>query len=801
MKRGLLCSSYPWFLPVALCFGAVCLAQTEVKVPGLAQISLAGQPAGTTYRGDTVPLNAPALVNMPLAAGQGLKFTATGTVGAYGRQPSIPPEGSLTDVWSTGGSFGIGQISAPALSLIGVFAGDRVDPRATPPDVVYQTGAQDLELLAPLLQQPFYIGIGRTTEGAVKTFVVPTGATRLFLGVCSNSTAQDTGSFTATVSTVPVLAPPGNPLRVSGVAQLTLAGQPPGSSYRGDTAPLNSPPQVSLAVAAGQGLRITATGVTGAYDRQPTTPPEGSLTEAWTTGSAFGIGQITAPALSLIGVFVGDTVDPRATPPDITYEAGGQDLEVLTPLLQQPFLVGNGKTPEGKYRTFVAPTGAKRLFLGICANSVARNTGGLMATVTVVPIPAVPGNPLRVPGIAQLTLAGQPRGSTYRGDTAPLNSPPQVTVPLSSGGSLNIVANGVVQAYSRQPSIPPEGSLTDTWSTGGAFGIGYISAPALSLIGVFVGDRVDPRTEPPSINYSTAAMADSPQVSPLLQQPFYIGTGKNPDGKLKAFVVPPGATRLFLGVTSNSTARNTGFFGVTVSPDMPATPKVPQLGVVNSAAFGPPPVSAGSIITILGSNLATATAAAETVPLPASLADTRVWFDTLPAPLFLVSPNQINAQVPFEVNTGTVQLTVTSGDLASVPLPLLISPCRPGIFTVDGRTGLVFNSATGKLVSASEPAKPQDMLVIFATGLGPVSPPVPSGVAAPPEVLSSVSAPVVVTIGGVEVVPTFAGLAPGLVGVYQINVAMPGGLPAGGIMLSLSAGGAPSNPVQIHVKQ
>jgi hypothetical protein len=93
-----------------------------------------------------------------------------------------------------------------------------------------------------------------------------------------------------------------------------------------------------------------------------------------------------------------------------------------------------------------------------------------------------------------------------------------------------------------------------------------------------------------------------------------------------------------------------------------------------------------------------------------------------------------------------------------------------------------------------------DVLVIYATGLGAVSPKVPSGVPAPTDPLSRLTVAGSVIFGGVPATPQFAGLAPTLVGVFQINVTVPPGVPAGNSILRLSVVGSASNDVPISVQ-
>lgn len=139
-----------------------------------------------------------------------------------------------------------------------------------------------------MLQQPFFVGGGVTLGalgGSRRTIVIPQGATRLFYGVTSYATASFSGLFTAAISivTAPSITPV-NLLKVYGISQLMLAGQPDGTTYHGDEAPLNSPVQVGVQLIAGQAIYITAgSGADGASFND-------------TSGGSFGIGQISAPS-------------------------------------------------------------------------------------------------------------------------------------------------------------------------------------------------------------------------------------------------------------------------------------------------------------------------------------------------------------------------------------------------------------------------------------------------------------------------------------------------------------------------
>jgi uncharacterized protein (TIGR03437 family) len=227
------------------------------------------------------------------------------------------------------------------------------------------------------------------------------------------------------------------------------------------------------------------------------------------------------------------------------------------------------------------------------------------------------------------------------------------------------------------------------------------------------------------------------------------------------------------------------------------TPTVADGGVLNGASFAKgQPVSPGGLVSIFGTGLVSKLAEADTIPLSNSLGGVTVTFADLPAaPLLAVIPgvpgqsdDQINAQLPWEVGTGTgtVNVMVTNAKGTSVPVAVNFAPSMPGIFS--GSAGgqlyaIAVNSADSMLVwptglaGTSHPAKAGDVLIIYATGLGAVNhTPKDGGL---PSVLASTVATPTVTFGGVAGDVMFSGLAPQFVGVNQLNVQVPTGVTAG----------------------
>jgi uncharacterized protein (TIGR03437 family) len=222
----------------------------------------------------------------------------------------------------------------------------------------------------------------------------------------------------------------------------------------------------------------------------------------------------------------------------------------------------------------------------------------------------------------------------------------------------------------------------------------------------------------------------------------------------------PGSYTEAVNVLSGSSATAISI-GLTVS--IKTGPTITPGGMFNGASFAQS-VAPGSLMSIFGTNLAPVTTSASSVPLPTSLAGVNVTLNGVPAPLYFVSPTQLNVQVPFEIVPVLANVTVTvNGQSDSEPAQ--IASVAPGIFT-DGRRIVPFPSGS-----------PGDVLILYITGQGAVSPAVPTGAGpAADSTVDQLPRPiqqVSVTIGGVSAPVLFAGIPPGLVGVTQVNFQVP----------------------------
>jgi len=218
----------------------------------------------------------------------------------------------------------------------------------------------------------------------------------------------------------------------------------------------------------------------------------------------------------------------------------------------------------------------------------------------------------------------------------------------------------------------------------------------------------------------------------------------------------------------------------------PALCQVPQLnvnGVVNAASYAQP-IAPGSIVSIFGSNLAVATAVAVKTPLPAQLAGTWVTVNGIQAPLFFVSPGQINFQVsssvPFSyAGFSTVEVIVTTAAGLSAPVEVPFNQTSPAVFTTDASgcgQAVALNVApdgTYSVNSALNSAAQGDYIVLFGNGFGTAE------YAQPPDGVAPSGAAQMPYAGGgiVDGEPltllSYFGLAPGLVGVDQANFQIP----------------------------
>jgi len=227
-------------------------------------------------------------------------------------------------------------------------------------------------------------------------------------------------------------------------------------------------------------------------------------------------------------------------------------------------------------------------------------------------------------------------------------------------------------------------------------------------------------------------------------------------------------------------------------------PVVSVNGVVNAASFASQ-ISPGALATVFGSNFALRNASAN-APLPTSLAGVSVSVNGQSAPLLYLTPTQVNFQVPWETGLGTASVTVSVNGGASNSITVSVLGAAPGLFSTSSGHAVVQNSDF-TLNDPGNPAKTGSTIIAYLSGSGPVDTPVADGAATPIGPLVSATSQSNATIGSSPAQVAFAGLAPGFVGLVQVNIVVPADLQTGDYPLAITIGNETSNTAIVTVAQ
>ena len=232
-------------------------------------------------------------------------------------------------------------------------------------------------------------------------------------------------------------------------------------------------------------------------------------------------------------------------------------------------------------------------------------------------------------------------------------------------------------------------------------------------------------------------------------------------------------------------------------------------GAVNigaQASIGP-----GSIVSITGKSFAAVASSASQLPLPMDLSGTEVGLAGISLPLIYAAGGLINAVVPYDLPPGQYLAIVLRGATLSGPVPIVVGGAQPTLFQIttsmdpNVAQGIWSQLLAGEAIDAGSipPQNPLikgDVLRIYCTGLGPVTPALnPTQPAPSPG--PKVSNPVTLTIGGTSVPVSSASLVPGYVGIYVVQATIPSGLtPGDGIPLIVSVQNQSSSPVGVSLR-
>jgi uncharacterized protein (TIGR03437 family) len=265
-----------------------------------------------------------------------------------------------------------------------------------------------------------------------------------------------------------------------------------------------------------------------------------------------------------------------------------------------------------------------------------------------------------------------------------------------------------------------------------------------------------------------------------------------------------GAAQLQLGANSivaqysGDTSLNAATASITVAVTPVASSAPPAItGLANGASFRQT-YAPGMVLTIFGSNLADATWVASSVPLPVQVSGASVTIGAVnggravSAPLYYVSPGQLNVQIPYETTVNQPSILTVTNNGRTAATTLTVASAAPGVFT----------DANGAVAGAATAARGA-VVTLYLTGAGAVSPAIPTGAApAAGTPVAQLPAPVqntTVSVGGVNAALQFVGIPTALVGVIQINLRIPTTALPGTQPVVVTIGGIASAPATVTV--
>jgi uncharacterized protein (TIGR03437 family) len=405
------------------------------------------------------------------------------------------------------------------------------------------------------------------------------------------------------------------------------------------------------------------------------------------------------------------------------------------------------------------------------------------------------------------TVAGNGSAGFY-GDggaatDASLNRPQQVT--LDSGGNLYIADT----FNHRIRKVTPDGAIRTIAGNGiardsgdggpaTAASLNYPKGIAIDASGnLFIADCFNGRIRLVTEDGRISTVAGNGALG-------YGGDGGKAIGAKLQF--PSGVA---VGMLGNIYVADTGNHRIRLlAPTLDASlpPSIRLARAAGPAAFGSTSATApGSWIEVFGTNLAPVARTwsagdFDGVKAPQSLSGTSVTIDGRGAVISYVSPNQVNALLPFDVGVGQQTVTVTTASGTSVSDVITVHPTEPGLlapssFKIGDRQYVAaqFPDGTYALPSlvisgvASRPARPSETIILSGIGFGPVTPQMDAGEIV--QTRNTVNLPVEIAIGGTPARLTYAGLAPGAVGMYQFNVVVPNVPSSDATPLTYSLGG------------
>jgi adhesin/invasin len=230
-----------------------------------------------------------------------------------------------------------------------------------------------------------------------------------------------------------------------------------------------------------------------------------------------------------------------------------------------------------------------------------------------------------------------------------------------------------------------------------------------------------------------------------------------------------------------------------------ATLAAPTLSALNHGASGSPKLSPGSLFSVYGQLLARGTELTSTTPWPASMADVVVTINGVVAPLYYVSPTQLNGQVPYETAVGQATAIIRVVGREPVSVTFEVIAANPGILLFNGDRAVVVNQDYS-VNTGGNPAAGGTFGTVYFSGIGVPDTAVRTGEGAPAaEPLARSKYPSSIRINGQPVEVLYLGLAPTYPALAQANFRFPS-LPPGDYKMVISVNGVDSNEAVISIR-
>jgi len=238
----------------------------------------------------------------------------------------------------------------------------------------------------------------------------------------------------------------------------------------------------------------------------------------------------------------------------------------------------------------------------------------------------------------------------------------------------------------------------------------------------------------------------------------------------------------------------------TINPNSaPVLFKNGTVNVFNRVSGGA--LAPGTIVEVYGTGLASSTATPGVLPLPNIFNGTIVVIGGFQVPLYYLSDGQLDAEIAVDLPANQQHAIIVSANGAlTLPDQIDVVPVQLGVAAYTDGHAIAQHGADFSYITASSPAKPGEVLVIYLSGMGPTNPAVKSGDPAPGlEPLARVTLPPTVMVDGQNADVGFAGLSPGFVGLYQVNFTVPSNAKNGDLTLTLVQNGVSANITKLPV--